>query len=177
MGTGIGSIPIDRLVKSVEDLMQATVPSGFAIATKAFPLSKVETVRGTGWQYPPRRISDTPNRLRRRVFHNGRAVVRRGRPTCGLDAAQKVHQTVGIKYTVLLDVETSTAKDTLRRPSTGTPGPRHSTLPLHGIKLQERKVQSPLTHCRSHRIAPYHHRHSLVERPLALFVVPYREET
>lgn len=78
---------------------------------------------------------------------------------------------------VLLDVETSTAKDTLRRPSTGTPGPRHSSLPLHGIKLQERKVQSPLTHCRSHRIAPYHHRHSLVERPLALVVVPYREET
>lgn len=78
---------------------------------------------------------------------------------------------------VLLDVETSTAKDTLRRPSTGTPGPRHSSLPLHGIKLQERKVQSSLTHCRSHRIAPYHHRHSLVERPLALVVVPYREET
>jgi hypothetical protein len=49
----------------------------------------------------------------------------------------------GIKYTVLLDGEPSTAKDTLRRPSTGTPGPRHSSLPLHGIKLQERIVQSP----------------------------------
>ena len=82
----------------------------------------------------------------------------------------------GIKYTVLLDGETSTAKDTLRRPSTGTPGPRHSSLPLHLIKLQERIVQSPLTHCRSHRIAPYH-RHSLVERPFALVVVPYREQT
>ena len=68
------------------------------------------------------------------------------------------------------------AMNTLRRPSTGTSGPRHSSLPLHGIQLQERIVQSPLTHCRSHRLAPYH-RHSLVERPLALVVVPYREQT
>lgn len=52
MGSGIGSIPIDRLVKSVEDLMQATVPAGFAIATKAFPLSKVETVWGTAGNIP-----------------------------------------------------------------------------------------------------------------------------
>jgi hypothetical protein len=52
MGSGIGSIPIDRLVKSVEDLMQAAVPAGFAFATKAFPLSKVETVWGTAGNIP-----------------------------------------------------------------------------------------------------------------------------
>jgi NADPH:quinone reductase-like Zn-dependent oxidoreductase len=52
MGSGIGSIPIDRLVKSVEDLMQATVAAGFAITTKAFPLSEVETVWGTAGNIP-----------------------------------------------------------------------------------------------------------------------------
>lgn len=157
--------------------MQATVPAGFAIATKAFPLSKVETVWGTAGNIL-RVVFQIPQTASpAECFTMVALSFEEADQTCGLDAAQKVHQTVGIKYTVLLDVETSTAKDTLRRPSTGTPSPRHSSLPSHGIKLQERKVQSPLTHCRSHRIAPYHHRHSLVERPLALVVVPYREET
>jgi NADPH:quinone reductase-like Zn-dependent oxidoreductase len=44
MGSGIGSIPVDRVVKSIDDLMKATVPGGFAIETKAFPLSEVEQV-------------------------------------------------------------------------------------------------------------------------------------
>ncbi len=44
MGSGIGSIPVDRLVKSIGELMQATVPGGFEIATKTFPLSEVEHV-------------------------------------------------------------------------------------------------------------------------------------
>jgi len=52
MGSGIGSILIDRLVKSVDDLVQATLPAGFAIATKAFPLSEVETVWGTAGDIP-----------------------------------------------------------------------------------------------------------------------------
>ncbi len=44
MGSGIGSIPTDSLVKSISELMQATVPGGFEIATKTFPLSEVEDV-------------------------------------------------------------------------------------------------------------------------------------
>jgi NADPH:quinone reductase-like Zn-dependent oxidoreductase len=44
MGSGIGSVPVVRLVKSIDDLMKATVPGGFAIATKTFPLSEVEQV-------------------------------------------------------------------------------------------------------------------------------------
>jgi NADPH:quinone reductase-like Zn-dependent oxidoreductase len=52
MGSGIGSISVERLVRSVEDLMQAAVPAGFAIATKTFPLSDVETVWGAAANIP-----------------------------------------------------------------------------------------------------------------------------
>jgi NADPH:quinone reductase-like Zn-dependent oxidoreductase len=44
MGSGIGSIPMDRFVRSIEELMHATVPGGFEIATRTFPLSEVEQV-------------------------------------------------------------------------------------------------------------------------------------
>ena len=44
MGSGLGSIPRDRLVKSIGELMQATVPGGFKILTTIFPLSEVEHV-------------------------------------------------------------------------------------------------------------------------------------
>jgi NADPH:quinone reductase-like Zn-dependent oxidoreductase len=44
MGSGIGSIPIDSIVKSIGELMEATVPGGFEIATTTFPLSEVEHV-------------------------------------------------------------------------------------------------------------------------------------
>jgi NADPH:quinone reductase-like Zn-dependent oxidoreductase len=44
MGSGIGSIPVDGLVKSIGELMQATVPGGFEILTKILPLSEVEHV-------------------------------------------------------------------------------------------------------------------------------------
>ncbi len=44
MGSGIGSIPVDKILKSIGELMQATVPAGFKIATKTFPLSEVEQV-------------------------------------------------------------------------------------------------------------------------------------
>jgi NADPH:quinone reductase-like Zn-dependent oxidoreductase len=44
MGSGIGSIPMDRFVKSIEELMHATVPGGFEVATRTFPLSEVEQV-------------------------------------------------------------------------------------------------------------------------------------
>lgn len=42
MGSGIGSIPVDRLLKAISDLLEATVPGGFQIATRTFPLSAVE---------------------------------------------------------------------------------------------------------------------------------------
>jgi len=44
MGSGIGSIPVDRLVQSIRELMEATVSGGFEIATQTFALSEVEHV-------------------------------------------------------------------------------------------------------------------------------------
>jgi NADPH:quinone reductase-like Zn-dependent oxidoreductase len=59
MGSGIGSIPVDRMLKSIEDLMNATLPGGFKITTKTFPLSEVEQV----WAVPnslPRTVFQMP---------------------------------------------------------------------------------------------------------------------
>ncbi|HXY98438.1 MAG TPA: zinc-binding alcohol dehydrogenase family protein [Stellaceae bacterium] len=42
MGSGIGSIPLDRLVNAVGGLLQATLPGGFKIAARPVPLSDVE---------------------------------------------------------------------------------------------------------------------------------------
>ena len=42
MGSGIGSIPIDRFVNAIGELMHATVPGGFEIRAKSVPLSEVE---------------------------------------------------------------------------------------------------------------------------------------
>ena len=42
MGSGIGSIPLERLVLAVDGLLQATVPGGFQIASTVVPLSQVE---------------------------------------------------------------------------------------------------------------------------------------
>ena len=42
MGSGIGSIPRDRFVRAIDELLHATVPGGFQIAAKAVPLSGVE---------------------------------------------------------------------------------------------------------------------------------------
>jgi NADPH:quinone reductase-like Zn-dependent oxidoreductase len=41
MGSGIGSIPLDRFVHAIGGLLRATVPGGFQIATKAVALSEV----------------------------------------------------------------------------------------------------------------------------------------
>lgn len=41
MGSGIGSIPVDRLVKSIGELMQATAACHFDIAIRTVPLSEV----------------------------------------------------------------------------------------------------------------------------------------
>lgn len=42
MGSGIGSIPLDRLISATAELLYATVPGGFEIATKTASLSEVE---------------------------------------------------------------------------------------------------------------------------------------
>jgi NADPH:quinone reductase-like Zn-dependent oxidoreductase len=42
MGSGIGSIPLDRLVSAIGELLRATIPGGFQIASKTVPLSEVE---------------------------------------------------------------------------------------------------------------------------------------
>jgi NADPH:quinone reductase-like Zn-dependent oxidoreductase len=42
MGSGIGSIPPDRFVNAINELLKATVPAGFKIAFKPVPLSQVE---------------------------------------------------------------------------------------------------------------------------------------
>lgn len=52
MGSGIGSIPMHRLVKSVADLMQAAIPAGLTIATTSFALRQVDAVWETAGNYP-----------------------------------------------------------------------------------------------------------------------------
>jgi len=52
MGSGIGSIPVDRLVQSIEDLMQAAIPGRFEIATRTVPLSAVEETWPTAANMP-----------------------------------------------------------------------------------------------------------------------------
>jgi len=42
MGSGIGSIPLDRLIKATSDLLQATIPGGFKIAVNPVPLNEIE---------------------------------------------------------------------------------------------------------------------------------------
>ncbi|MET0408843.1 MAG: zinc-binding alcohol dehydrogenase family protein, partial [Hyphomicrobium sp.] len=42
MGSGIGSVPLDRMIKGIGDLLQAAVPGGFEIAVRSIPLSEVE---------------------------------------------------------------------------------------------------------------------------------------
>jgi len=42
MGSGIGSIPFDRLVRAIDGLLRAAVPAGFRISANPVPLSEVE---------------------------------------------------------------------------------------------------------------------------------------
>jgi len=41
MGSGIGSVSFNRLLKAIEGVLQATVQAGFEIATTTVPLSEV----------------------------------------------------------------------------------------------------------------------------------------
>ena len=52
MGSGIGSIPVNRMVAAIGDLMKASVPGGVQIATKTVPLSHVENVWTTVGSIP-----------------------------------------------------------------------------------------------------------------------------
>ncbi len=52
MGSGIGSIPVDRLLKSIDGLMRATLPGRFEIATSTIPLSEVEEAWSTAGNMP-----------------------------------------------------------------------------------------------------------------------------
>ena len=52
MGSGIGSIAVDRIMKSIDNLMNATIPGGFAIETKTFPLSEVGNAWATAGNRP-----------------------------------------------------------------------------------------------------------------------------
>jgi NADPH:quinone reductase-like Zn-dependent oxidoreductase len=52
MGSGIGSIPVNRMVSAIGDLMQAAVPGGFQIITRTVPLSDVENVWTTAESIP-----------------------------------------------------------------------------------------------------------------------------
>jgi len=56
MGSGIGSIPLDSIVRCIGELMQAAVPGGFEISTRTYPLSEVA------------RVWNGPNSMPRTVF-------------------------------------------------------------------------------------------------------------
>jgi NADPH:quinone reductase-like Zn-dependent oxidoreductase len=59
MGSGIGSIPMDRIMKSIGELLQATLPAGFEIATQSFPLSEVAHVWAAA-NSMPRKVFQMP---------------------------------------------------------------------------------------------------------------------
>lgn len=46
MGSGIGSVPFERLIAAVGAVLQATAPAGLTIATRPVPLADVERVWG-----------------------------------------------------------------------------------------------------------------------------------
>ena len=48
MGSGIGSVPGDRIVEAIRGVLQATTSAGFAIGSQVFPLSDIERV----WALP-----------------------------------------------------------------------------------------------------------------------------
>ena len=52
MGSGLGSVPNDRLARCISDLMQAAVPGVFEIATHTIPLSEVEETWSTAPMTP-----------------------------------------------------------------------------------------------------------------------------
>ncbi len=52
MGSGIGSVPVNRMIAAIGDLLKAAVPGNFQIATRTVPLSDVERVWTTAESIP-----------------------------------------------------------------------------------------------------------------------------
>ncbi len=52
LGSGIGSVPLDRIARSIEQLLKVTRSAGFGIETKSFPLSEVADVWPTAENRP-----------------------------------------------------------------------------------------------------------------------------
>jgi NADPH:quinone reductase-like Zn-dependent oxidoreductase len=52
MGSGIGSIRVNRMITAIDELIRATVPGGFQITTRTVPLSDVEHVWSTAESLP-----------------------------------------------------------------------------------------------------------------------------
>jgi NADPH:quinone reductase-like Zn-dependent oxidoreductase len=48
MGSGLGSVPLDRLAAGIGELLQAAATGGFTIPVRAVPLSEVERAWGEG---------------------------------------------------------------------------------------------------------------------------------
>ena len=48
MGSGLGSVPRDRLAADIGELLQAAATGGFTIPVRAVPLSEVERAWGEG---------------------------------------------------------------------------------------------------------------------------------
>ena len=42
MGSGLGSVPMDRLLAAIRALLAAAVPAGLRIATRTVPLAEVQ---------------------------------------------------------------------------------------------------------------------------------------
>jgi hypothetical protein len=51
-GSGLGSIPVNRIVRGIEELFHAAVAGRFEMATKPVPLSEVERVWSTDVYMP-----------------------------------------------------------------------------------------------------------------------------
>ena len=64
------AIPVDRLVKSIDELMQATVPGGFEIATKTAFRFPGSGGLGHGEHHASRGVSDHLNSVLRRVINS-----------------------------------------------------------------------------------------------------------
>jgi NADPH:quinone reductase-like Zn-dependent oxidoreductase len=61
MGSGLGSVPLRRIVGVIEDTLRAAVQSGFQIETKTAPLSEVEQI-WTADRGVPRIVFTLPNK-------------------------------------------------------------------------------------------------------------------
>jgi hypothetical protein len=62
-GSGLGSVPVNRIVRGIEEVLHAAVVGRFQMATKPFPLSEVERVWSSD-AYMPRIVFTIGERRR-----------------------------------------------------------------------------------------------------------------